>query len=99
MVQEKGFSGHNAYSASKLANLMYSIELAPLMKPSGVTVNCVHPGVVATNVLRDGWGGGGISAQATMLEDSCHSQMLHLHSPMSASALHLSVDIWEPGWS
>ena len=68
MVQEKGFSGHNAYSASKLANLMYSVELAPIMKPRGVTVNCVHPGVVATNVLRDGWGGGGISAEAMMLK-------------------------------
>lgn len=68
MVQEKGFSGHNAYSASKLANLMYSVELASVMKPRGVTVNCVHPGVVATNVLRDGWGGGGISAKVMMLK-------------------------------
>ena len=67
-VQEKGFSGHNAYSASKLANLMYSVELAPIMTPKGVTVNCVHPGVVATNVLREGWGGGGISAKAMMLK-------------------------------
>lgn len=63
MVQEKGFSGHDAYSASKLANLMYSVELASIMKSRGVTVNCVHPGIVATNVLRDGWGGGGISAK------------------------------------
>lgn len=68
MVQEMGFSGHNAYSASKLANLMYSIELATIMEPRGVSVNCVHPGVVATNVLRDGWGGGGISAKAMMLK-------------------------------
>ena len=67
MVQEKGFSGHNAYSASKLANLMYSVELASIMKPRGVTVNCVHPGVVATNVLQGGWGGGGISAKVMML--------------------------------
>lgn len=70
MLQERGFSGHNAYSVSKLANLMYSIELAPLMKARGVTVNCVHPGVVATNVLRDGWGGGGIDAKVPV----------HLHS-------------------
>ena len=51
--QEKGFSGHNAYSVSKLANLMFSNELAPLMKQQGVTVNCVHPGIIATNVLHD----------------------------------------------
>lgn len=64
LQQEKGFSGHNAYSVSKLANLMFSNELAPLMKQQGVTVNCVHPGIIATNVLHDGWGGGGSNAKS-----------------------------------
>lgn len=64
--QEKGFSGHNAYSVSKLANLMFSNELAPLMKQQGVTVNCVHPGIIATNVLHDGWGGGGSDAKVQL---------------------------------
>ena len=67
MMQEKGFNGHNAYSVTKLANLMYSVELAPMMEPRGVTVNCVHPGVVSTHVLQDGWGGGGINVQVVCI--------------------------------
>lgn len=63
LQQEKGFSGHNAYSVSKLANLMFSNQLAPMMRQRGVTVNCVHRGIIATNVLHDGWGGGGSDAK------------------------------------
>lgn len=76
IVQEKGFNGHNAYSVTKLANLMYSVELAPMMEPRGVTVNCVHPGVVSTNVL-DGWGGSGINVQVgpSLLQDNSNSSL------------------------
>lgn len=74
LQQEKGFSGHNAYSVSKLANLMFSNQLAPMMRQRGVTVNCVHPGIIATNVLRDGWGGGGSDAKVRRLTvASCYS--------------------------
>lgn len=58
MLQNQNYSGHVAYSQSKLANLMFSNELAPRMQPKGVMVNCVHPGVIATKVLNSGWGGG-----------------------------------------
>ena len=58
MLQKENYSGHVAYSQSKLANLMFSNELAPRMQPRGVMVNCVHPGVIATKVLNSGWGGG-----------------------------------------
>lgn len=72
MLQKQNYDGHTAYSQSKLANLMYTVVLAPKMQPKGVTVNCVHPGVVSTKVLNSGWGGGGISVEVNIdVKASC----------------------------
>jgi NAD(P)-dependent dehydrogenase (short-subunit alcohol dehydrogenase family) len=43
------YSGFGAYSQSKLANVMFTYELARRLQDSGVTVNALHPGVVASN--------------------------------------------------
>jgi retinol dehydrogenase-12 len=43
-----------AYSQSKLALLMVSLALAERLRPMGVTVNVVHPGLVATDIVRHG---------------------------------------------
>ena len=51
MVQEANYTGNAAYAQSKLANLMFSMELGPRMQSRGVTVNCVHPGIVGTKLL------------------------------------------------
>src|SRR5262249_51635676 len=40
-----------AYAQSKLANVMHSLALARRMTGTGISVNCLHPGVVATNLL------------------------------------------------
>jgi retinol dehydrogenase 12 len=40
-----------AYSRSKLANVMFTFALARRLEGTGVTANCLHPGVVATNLL------------------------------------------------
>jgi retinol dehydrogenase 12 len=40
-----------AYDRSKLANVLHTFALARRLKGSGVTANCLHPGVVATNLL------------------------------------------------
>jgi retinol dehydrogenase-12 len=45
------YSGTAAYSRSKLANVMHTFALARRLSGSRVTVNCLHPGVVATNLL------------------------------------------------
>lgn len=44
----RGYSVMGAYCKSKLANLLFTVELAERLRGSGVTVNAVHPGVVAT---------------------------------------------------
>jgi len=40
-----------AYAQSKLANVMHTFALARRMAGTDITVNCLHPGVVATNLL------------------------------------------------
>lgn len=39
-----------AYGQSKLANILFTYELARRLEGTGVTVNCVHPGAVATGL-------------------------------------------------
>jgi NAD(P)-dependent dehydrogenase (short-subunit alcohol dehydrogenase family) len=48
------YSGMQVYSKSKLANIYFTTELARRLEGSGVTVNCLHPGTVATRYGRDG---------------------------------------------
>jgi NAD(P)-dependent dehydrogenase (short-subunit alcohol dehydrogenase family) len=45
------YNGSAAYSRSKLANVMHTFALARRLSGSTVTANCLHPGVVATNLL------------------------------------------------
>ncbi len=57
LMGAKKYSAWGAYGQSKLANVMFTYELARQLAGSGVTANAVHPGVV-----RSGFGGdfGGI---------------------------------------
>lgn len=54
---ERGYKLMGAYSRSKLANILFSNELARRLAGTGVTSNCLHPGVVATNIWSGapGW--------------------------------------------
>jgi NAD(P)-dependent dehydrogenase (short-subunit alcohol dehydrogenase family) len=44
----KGYSSWKAYNRSKLANILFTRELAKRLAETGVTANCLHPGVVAS---------------------------------------------------
>ncbi len=50
----RGYSGLTAYGRSKLANILFTFELARRLRGSGVTANCLHPGVVSTGFGRAG---------------------------------------------
>lgn len=53
---EHRYRGLRAYTYTKLMNLLFVQELARRLAGTGVTVNAVHPGVVATELLFGGWG-------------------------------------------
>jgi NAD(P)-dependent dehydrogenase (short-subunit alcohol dehydrogenase family) len=55
---EKKFDGMDVYAKSKLANVLFTLELAHRLEGTGVTANCLHPGFVKT---RLGSEDGGIS--------------------------------------
>jgi retinol dehydrogenase 14 len=47
---EKGYKGAKAYSQSKLANVLFTYELARRLEGTGVSANCLHPGAgIRTN--------------------------------------------------
>jgi retinol dehydrogenase 14 len=46
---ERNYSGQRAYSQSKLANVMFTYELARRLDGTGVTTTVLHPGVVRTS--------------------------------------------------
>lgn len=52
---EKDFGAYEAYALSKLGNVLFTVELAERLKESGVTVNCLHPGVIGTKLLAAGF--------------------------------------------
>lgn len=58
---EKFYSGDNAYTFSKLCNILFTYELSDILKDENITVNTLHPGVIDTKLLRAGWGGIGSS--------------------------------------
>lgn len=46
----KNYNVVRSYSQSKLANILFTYELSEKLKESGITVNCLHPGAVATQM-------------------------------------------------
>ncbi len=52
---ERSFDSYGAYARSKLANVLFTYELARRLEGTGVTANCLHPGVIDTKLLRKGF--------------------------------------------
>ena len=49
-TKEKGYFIMKAYEQSKLANVLFTAALADKLKDTQVTVNCLHPGFVKTDI-------------------------------------------------
>ena len=56
LQSERQYGRTRVYGKTKLANILFTYELARRLEGTGVTVNCLHPGVVATNLLADAGG-------------------------------------------
>jgi NAD(P)-dependent dehydrogenase (short-subunit alcohol dehydrogenase family) len=53
LQSQKRYSAFSVYGKSKLCNVLFTRELARRLKGTGVTANCLHPGVVATRFGSD----------------------------------------------
>ena len=51
-----GWTGYAAYAQSKLAQVMHALTLADRHEPSKLLAYSLHPGVVSTKLLRQGFG-------------------------------------------
>ena len=61
----RGYDGSRAYAQSKLAQIMFTLDLARELDGSGVTVNCLHPATyMDTTMVR----AGGITPMSTVAE-------------------------------
>jgi len=50
---KRGYNGFQAYGQSKLANVLFTYELARRLEGAQVTANALHPGFVATNIGKN----------------------------------------------
>ena len=56
LMGEKKYVGWRAYSTSKLANILFTSELAKRLEGTNVTTNSLHPGVIASGFARNNAG-------------------------------------------
>ncbi|MCK1420382.1 SDR family NAD(P)-dependent oxidoreductase [Bradyrhizobium sp. 180] len=69
----RGYSGSRAYAQSKLAQIMFTIDLAQELKGTGITVNALHPATyMNTTMVR----AGGITPMSTVEQGG--AAILHL---------------------
>jgi NAD(P)-dependent dehydrogenase (short-subunit alcohol dehydrogenase family) len=52
---ERGYDHYQAYAISKLANVLFTYELAKKLEDRKISVNALHPGVITTKLLKTGF--------------------------------------------
>jgi len=87
----KNYSIMTAYGRSKLANILFTRELARRLAGTGVTANCLHPGFVATGLgQRDGGLFGGLVRFSMLFAGRAESgaqTIVHLASSPDVAAV------------
>jgi NAD(P)-dependent dehydrogenase (short-subunit alcohol dehydrogenase family) len=53
LQMERDYRGWQAYANTKLMNVVFTYELARRLEGTGVTANCLHPGVIRTGLMRN----------------------------------------------
>lgn len=52
LMSEQSYSGAKGYAYSKLANILFTLEMSKRLKDTSVTINALHPGAVMTELGR-----------------------------------------------
>jgi NAD(P)-dependent dehydrogenase (short-subunit alcohol dehydrogenase family) len=79
----KQYSGWTAYGASKLANILFTYELARRLEGTGVTVNAVHPGFVNTNFQQ----AAGLNMRGPLTPDEGADTVVWLATPKEVDGI------------
>lgn len=79
---ERRFDAYDAYALSKLANILFTYELAERLSGSGVTATCLHPGVIGTKLLKAGFP----DLQGGTVEEGAATSVFLAADPAAASA-------------
>src|SRR5579864_7326329 len=77
---EKTYSQFSAYRLSKVGNMLFTYELARRLHGTGITVNCVHPGPVATQFTKKA--GGTLARMARVLRPVMKSPEAGARTPI-----------------
>ena len=75
------YSGHRAYSDSKLLNIIQTILQDAARPSTAPTINCLDPGTVNTKMLYAGWGPIGIDVSKANDQTSSPAEALHHTAP------------------
>ncbi len=83
---EKGYGSMKVYGQAKLALILFTYELARRLAGTGVTVNCLHPGFVASNFDKNlqgllGWGMRFVLPFALTVEQGAQTSIYLASSP------------------
>ena len=79
---ERGYTGYTAYAQAKLANVMHAVSLAERVPAGEVSAYSLHPGVVATKLLRQGFG----PIQGITVEEGAATSVYLATSPLVEGA-------------
>jgi retinol dehydrogenase 12 len=52
---ERNFNSLNTFGATKMANLLFTLELARRLENTGITVNAIHPGLARSGIMKEGF--------------------------------------------
>jgi NAD(P)-dependent dehydrogenase (short-subunit alcohol dehydrogenase family) len=83
-MSQASYKPLKVYGRSKLANILFTVELARRLEGTGVTANCLHPGFVSTSLGRDN--------KLGLLFVKLASPFIKKPSEGAATVLHLACD-------
>ncbi len=104
---EKFYSGNDAYSLSKLLNILHTYKLADILENTSVKANCLHPGVIETKLLNAAWSGGmpvseGAETLLYSAESTVTEQMSGLYlenrRPMQSNPISYDKEVQNKVW-
>jgi NAD(P)-dependent dehydrogenase (short-subunit alcohol dehydrogenase family) len=95
--ERRPYASMSSYGASKLANILWSAELARRLEGSGVTANALHPGVIASNFGQSGpgWMRFGVKLFAPLLSSPENGARTTLHLATSPEVEGITGKYWK----